>query len=508
MQPLLKIQRYITLLASLFGFVLNAQTVIPPEAEVVEFNGDFETVSEHDNWPDGWSKNDGIILAEEANGNHYIRFDYREPDELISTTRHVSISPNQRAFHFSCRARYENIAQGSKQWHDGRVIFNFLDADGKRISSPSPPYFKRTSNGWITKHAEFLVPEGAESLEIILALFKVKSGTLDFDDLSLYPIPSEPLKARIAAREAERLADQKRRAALVKPQIERPTNEEMPAKLKVVGNQILDTSGDTVWLHGLSVPSLEWVSNGEHIFESIRNAVTEWNANVIRLPVSEVFWVGKGPYQKDGGAGYRQHIEDAANLCASLGVYMILDLHYNGIPTEKHSDFWIEASERFKNHPSVLFEVFNNANFPDKESWRFKIQTIVNAIRTTGADNILIVAGSNQLELEDASGDGIIYSFHLYPKNADIMDSVQAFATRHPVFVTELGAWTSESEHVSSNREWAAQVFPWLNEQKIHWAAWCFHPLARPRMLTDWDYQPSPHWGNYVKDALLAEKTE
>ncbi len=496
---------------SFFHSTLPAQVLTLHETEFVELNGDFETDSDTDDWPDGWPHPEGASIEEEE-GNHFLRLSYRKPDELIGLTRTVEVPSNHHAYFFSCRVRYSNIKMGTEQWHDGRVIFNFRDADGKRVSSPPPPYFKRTSKGWISKHTEFPVPENAVSLDIMLALFKVQSGVLDFDDIYLVPIPAEPVIQRIETREAERLADQERRAALVKPRIEAPAPEAMPPALKVVGNQIVDANGNAVWLHGLSVPSLEWVSNGEHIFESIRTAVTQWHAKVIRLPVNLVFWIGKGPYQKDGGAAYRQHIEDAANLCASLGVHMILDLHQSGLPVDQHYSFWEEAATRLKNHPAVLFELFNTPTFSDWSVWQEDMQKMLDVVRATGAENMVLVDGMtpgqllaavrNGSALEDPSGHGVAYSFHLYPENEGEKQDIGKLAETHSIFITELGAWKADSPNAPNNQEWAASIFPWLQAQEIHWAAWCFHPLATPRMLENWDYTPTANWGVYVQDAL------
>ncbi|HBR93549.1 MAG TPA: hypothetical protein DEA90_05230 [Opitutae bacterium] len=519
MKRLIKFELLSAALLWFLASTISAQMLTIHETEVVEINGSFSDDSDGDGWPDGWPMVDGASMVEEENGNSFLRLSYRKPDELIALKRNVPIPSNHHAYFFSCRARFENIQKGKEQWHDGRIIFNFLDANGKRISSPNPPYFKRTSKGWITKNTEFLVPEAAQSLEIILALFQVKSGTLEFDDLLLVPIPAEPLIERIRIRKAERLADQERRAALVKPQIEAPAIEDMPGALKVFENKLLNPEGEIVTLRGLSVPSLEWVSNGEHIFESIRTAVEKWDANVIRLPVSDIFWIGKGPYQKDGGAAYRQLVEDAANLCASLDVYMILDLHHNGIPVELHYNFWAEAAERLKENPAVIFEVFNTATYSEWDQWQSDMQRMLEVIRATGAQNLIIVDAMNGKQLldtilkdnalKDPKGNGIVYSFHLYPDNDEEMESMSRIATKKPIFITELGAWSSENkEATAKNQEWANKAFSWLEQNQMHWAAWCFHPLASPSMLSGWDYHPSQHWGIYVKDALKTSNEE
>jgi hypothetical protein len=41
--------------------------------------------------------------------------------------------------------------------------------------------------------ADFLVPEGAVKIEIMPALFQVKSGVIDYDEFILEPIDAAPI---------------------------------------------------------------------------------------------------------------------------------------------------------------------------------------------------------------------------------------------------------------------------------------------------------------------------
>ncbi|MDD3276253.1 MAG: hypothetical protein PHP93_04290, partial [Kiritimatiellales bacterium] len=65
-------------------------------------------------------------------------------------------------------------------------------------------------------------------------------------------------------------------------------------ELKVDGNKLINTKGDEVCLQGVNVCSLEWSERGEHIPQSVKVAIDDWNANVIRLPVHDDFWFGRG----------------------------------------------------------------------------------------------------------------------------------------------------------------------------------------------------------------------
>ena len=533
------------LLGLLHPLILTAESITRAPAAAsasILTNGDFESGA------DGWPLKDGVSLQAEDD-NHFLRLQFTAPDQFLSAHRSVPIDPSHEAYAFSFRARFADIQPGKQQWHDGRIILDFKDAAGNRLASPSPPYFKKTSKGWITKNMEFVVPPGAVTLEIMPALFHVRSGVLDLDDLQLIPVPAALIIARQEAAAAARAADTARRAALVKPQVPVPPADQMPPALRVVGNQLHTDDGATVWLQGLSIPSLEWVSNGEHILRSTRIALTEWKANCIRLPVRDHFWIGKGPYQRDGGAGYRQLIEDVANLCAAHGAYLVLDLHRFRAPEEAHVVFWRDAATRFKNPPAVLFELFNEPHDLSWEVWQkggfvsdqkssatvvaengeklrgfhsVGMQRLLDTVRETGAENIVIVGGldwgydlSGILDghaLDDRDGRGIVYSTHVYPWKSDWQGKFLALADKYPLFIGELGGEEKPMGFLRPDQHedpytWSPDMLGLIQKHKFHWTGWAFHHKASPRILLSLEtYEPTPYWGQFVKDALAGKQ--
>ena len=267
----------------------------------------------------------------------------------------------------------------------------------------------------------------------------------------------------------------------------------------------------------------------------------------VTLP-RETFWAGHGPYQNDGGMKYRQLVDDAVNLCAANGVYIVIDLHCFRAPTDVHVAFWNDIAPRYKNHPAVLYEWFNEPHDISWEVWRnggtvtdkkksdnvateneeklttfttVGIQKLVNTIRDTGAKNILIAGGLdwsydlsgilNGFALEEHGGNGIMYSTHVYPWKSDWQGKFVPVAEKYPLFMGEVGADTKKMDFIAADRQedpqtWSPDILGLIQKHKLNWTAWNFHPKSTPRVIEDWTYTPTPFWGALVKKALAGEQ--
>ncbi len=314
--------------------------------------------------------------------------------------------------------------------------------------------------------------------------------------------------------------------------------------LTVKGNRLVDQNDNEVWLQGLAIPSLEWNPRGERIKESFIKAITDWKVNCIRLPVKSGFWFGEGAKhypQNDGGEAYRMLIDELIGYATSNGCYLVLDLHEYKAPTSKHAAFWREAAARYANHPGVLFDILNEPHGISWEEWRnggtlsgekrddvidenteakdvkdsIGMQALVNVVRETGAKNIIIAGGldwayslTGILEgyaLDDPDGNGIMYATHVYPWKSNWERHFLEAAKHYPIFVGEVGCQDKKMPFEHSLKDpyvWAPRILACIQENRLNWTAWSFHPKAGPVVITDWDYTPSPFWGAFVRAAL------
>ena len=510
-------------------------------------NGGFEIDANADNWPDDWGK--AAHLSWETEGDHrFMRIKSPQAGKMFIIYRVIDIPKDVKAMELTYRGRVTDLKTGRKNWHDARVIINFLDASGKKLGNALASSINKDTKGWVEKKVDFLVPEESGKVVLMPSLFHVKSGTFDIDDIKLTPVDPEPIIQRQKEAAEKKAKEMARLIALVKPQVPVAPKDRLPPELRVVGNKIKTKDGKDVWLQGISLCSMEWSAKGDNILKSVTEAIDNWKANCLRLPIRDNFWFGKGPYQKDGGAAYRQLVDDVVNLAGGKGVYVVLDLHRFRAPMQIHADFWKAVATKYKNHPAVMFELFNEPHDISWKVWRdggfvstektnkdvaaenkdklkgfqtIGIQKLIDVVRDTGAKNIVIPGAldwsydlSGILKgyaLDDKGGNGIVYSTHVYPWKSEWQKSFVDVAEKYPLFLGELGCeikpmpWqeTTEDPHI-----WAPDMLGLIQKYKLNWTAWCFHPKSTPRVLLDWDYTPTPFWGKYVKEALAGKQFE
>jgi len=496
--------------------------------------------------PDGgFESTGGKSSIVEENGNHFLRLTAVEPGELVMEYREVDLPADVPALKLEWRQRVTGLKKGKMPWFDARLMLDFKDADGKSVKGkPSPPYTQKDTDGWEERSKAFLVPKDAVRLVVMSTLFRVEAGTYDLDDFVLRPTAPGPLHAR--------KQDRARQAAARHVPDEKPDRSKWPPMLHVEGNNVLDAEGNEVWLQGVNAGGLETLPHDTQCIKSLVVAIEDWNANCVRVPIKEEFWWGESPYQKDGGEGYRGTIDKMVTLAANRGAYIVIDLHRYRAPKPEHAKFWKEFAALYKDHPAVLFDLFNEPHGISWEVWRnggfvgtkkgrdesafltdqekranqgfesVGMQGLVDAVRSTGAKNLLIAGGIfwcndltgivNGYALNDRNGNGIMYSWHTYnwhPGWARILPVLE----KHPVFLGETGADPKKMGFIDAELQedpytWVPDMLGFIQKHNIHWTAWCFHPRATPRLLVDWDYTPTPFWGVFAKQALSGKQFE
>jgi len=288
------------------------------------------------------------------------------------------------------------------------------------------------------------------------------------------------------------------------------------AGLQAQGNQLLNGDGQTVRLHGVNRSGTEYACiQGWGIFDGPSDAASvtaigAWKANAIRVPLNEDCWLGiNGVPAAYSGAAYQQAITAYVNTITAAGMAAILDLHWTApgssaataqqpMPDLDHAPlFWSQVAGAFNGNSSVVFELFNEP-FPDSGGtsaadwacWRdggnctgvpyqaAGMQTLVNAVRQAGANNLILVGGlawSNSLTqwlnyepsdpAHNLAAAWHVYNFNVCSSSSCYDSQVAPVAANVPVVATEIGENDCSGSFISP-------LMNWLDAKGQSYAAW------------------------------------
>lgn len=516
----------------------------PPENFVT--NGDFSKASSDPAWAAGWEKDKtGLVTWETENEQRFVRLVSQQPGEYLQVAQIIPIPDGAKGLDLFIRFRTSGVKFGASFVCDARARFQFQNAAGEAVKpSPGDVVFDSHAKDWTGIKRQFLVPEGAVKLNVILCINKAASGTLDVAEVRFSAMKQAEVDAIVMA---PMLLEKKKAedAEAIQKMLALPAKT---AEIKVSGNQLVTVDGGKpVWLQGVNVPSLEWSAKGENILQSMKVALVDWKANAVRLPVHDGFWFGTGKPPKapaNDADAYRKIVDDAVAMAASQGAYLILDLHRFWMPEQRDIEFWKDAAARYKNNPAVIFDIFNEPGDRGWAIWRdggevrgkakkgepeppaiqsVGMQALVNAVRETGAKNLIIAGGVGSAydlqgilqgyALTDQTGNGIMYATHFYNWHRNWEKHFLPVAEKYPVFVGETGADINKMSFIpAKNQEdpytWVPDALGMIQKYKLNWTGFSLHPKCTPVLITNWNYDPSPFWGAFVKDALGGRQFE
>jgi endoglucanase len=318
---------------------------------------------------------------------------------------------------------------------------------------------------------------------------------------------------------------------------ETPNQPLAPGGYYVNGNTICTAAGRAHLFHGVDRPSLEWLSTGDNLSSGDFELMRSWNANVVRIALNQDFWL---PGSALSDPDYPSRVEDAVAWAEAAGLDVILDLHWSDagvlggclpeqgcqqlMPDVNSLAFWREVATRFGADGRVQFELYNEPHQVSFELWKnggltqegwqaVGMQTLYDAIRATGAENLVIVGGLDWaydlsvVASQRITGHNIAYATHPYsdPANPgrppEDWSRAWGWLTRtDPVIVTEFGSLFDPT----CSTDYGAQVVQYADAHFASWTAWAWYPggCEFPALIEDWQGTPSPS-GAIVQTALL-----
>ena len=317
------------------------------------------------------------------------------------------------------------------------------------------------------------------------------------------------------------------RAPIVEVQGTALKNGVSPSLFRLIGFDVSGTEAGCVSGWGISTAPIS---------ASEAHAIASWHVNAVRVPLNEDCWLGiNGLGAKYAGAPYRNAIHRWVKLLGTVGICVILDLHWSApgrlkaigqwpMPDSSHANrFWSEVAKSFRTDPSVIFDLFDEpalgGSHPLRADWSCLLrgcvsahklgcgsasvacpvvtyavagtQSLVDAIRSTGARQPIMVAGlawaSDPCGLYDTGGNSgqcmwveyepvdplhqIIASYHAYSRSICKVTScwdksVSPVLKVAPVVTGEFG----ETDGCKSR--FVRSYMTWADRSGISYLAW------------------------------------
>jgi endoglucanase len=333
-------------------------------------------------------------------------------------------------------------------------------------------------------------------------------------------------------------------------------------ELHVAGSNIVTAAGKPYRLLGVSRSGSEFACvQGKGLWDSgpvdqaSVDAMKTWNIHAVRIPLNEECWLGVNG--SPSGPTYQQGVKDYVNLLVGNGITVILDLHWSWgaytnspdwhckdehatcqkpMPDAKYApQFWTGVANAFKGNDAVVFDLFNEP-YPDMPAeWNKTLgwqclrdggtcsglpyeaagmQDLVDAVRSTGATNMLMVGG---LEWANDMREWLAYkptdplkniaaSWHAYSFNACATVScwdtqVAPLAQQVPVVIGEFGQDNCGFDYMQ-------QLADWADAHSMGYLAWTWNPWGCSTgavLIKDYNGTPEPGVGEGYKAHLLTQ---
>lgn len=334
----------------------------------------------------------------------------------------------------------------------------------------------------------------------------------------------------------------------------------VPPALHVSGNRIVDADGHNRRLLGVNRSGGEFMCvQGYGIWDGpvdddALQAIADWDANTVRIPLNEECWLGLSNVKAEyGGANYINAVKDLVARVEAHGMNPVVELHwtygeYTGnsagctdvhatcqkpMPDAQYTpSFWSSVADTFKDDRAVAFDLFNEP-YPDRatattaqawQCWRdggtcpgigyevAGMQDLVDAVRDTGAENLILVGGlaySNDLsqwltyEPDDPAGN-LAAAYHVYNFNTCANEScwnstLAPVAAEVPLVAGEIGENTCAHSFTD-------QVMKWFDDRDLSYLGWTWNTWdcsSGPSLISDYDGTPTSY-GAGLRDHLRA----
>src|SRR6266480_1967681 len=294
------------------------------------------------------------------------------------------------------------------------------------------------------------------------------------------------------------------------------------------GNLILGADNRPYLFHGVARDDLEYRCAGDGHYTQQELAymglgdntanTTYWGGNIVRLPLSENYWLYGSPSQGCSPAQYHTMLKRVVDILTSLNLNVMLDLQWTnaGGQSPGAGDAWSmpdQDSVTFWRNGCAIVGDYSGLTGHDHSRYNYQavgMQTLLDTIRQSGANNLVVVGGIDwgfdlsQLSTYHLNGTNVVYDTHPYSYKAKLPahwdTAFGQISASYPVISAESGEYDCKSTYIS-------QLYSYFDAHDIGWISWAWVPpwgdaCKYPRLVTDLTGRPTPGMGQFVYQYL------
>lgn len=299
-------------------------------------------------------------------------------------------------------------------------------------------------------------------------------------------------------------------------------------RLHVEGTALMNESGDTVQLKGMS---FGWNVLWPRFYNAgaVKHVVDDWGAEIVRAAVGVEIDNDECQaqcYLKDPEFG-KESACAVVDAAVANGVYVLVDWHAHGLHTDAAVEFFTYMATKYKGVPNVIYEIWNEPSYKDHvnqvdytwtEIKEYSIE-VIKAIRAIETDAVIVVGTPRWSQNVDAAADdpivgyeNLMYTLHFYAgthKEWLRAKGDYAMSKGLAIFVTECGGMNADGQgpiDETSTRDW----IDWMDDNDISYLFWsvsdkeetCSMLLPSASSYGPWADEDLRSWGKYVKNNL------
>lgn len=312
------------------------------------------------------------------------------------------------------------------------------------------------------------------------------------------------------------------------------------------GHLIYGADNQPYLFHGVARDDLEYLCKGdghyspqELAYMGLGNSSaqgTYWGANTVRLLLSENFWLYGSPSQHCSPSDYHAFIKKIVDTLNGLQLNVILNLQWTNaggqspsagdgwaLPDSDSVTFWKQVAPIYQSYDNVLFEIYNEPHIYTSNNWScwrngcqvyndasgthdhstynymgVGMQTLLDAIRHTGANNLVLAAGLDwgfdlsQIPTYHLSGSNVVYDTHPYSyglKQPGYWDAAFGnISAIYPVISAESGVYDCSTQYMQ-------QLMTYFDTHNIGWIGWAWiisysDPCHYPQIISNYNGSP------------------